>query len=489
MTRPVPLHSRILTSVASSPFLWAIAATWGFYQLLPSIPTGRELLVRYLCSHPLEYVLTALFFTGLSIIVVKTMMLVRERRAFAALRQFGDGLAPDFGSAVAAFSERAGRLPAAWQDTYWGRRLSHLLAFFEGRQSSEGLHDHISYLADAESDRLHSSHSLLQTVIWSIPILGFLGTVMGITLAIANVTPDQLDTSLNEVTGGLAVAFDTTALALTFSLVLGFASLFIKRAEESLLAELDERCRLELHRCFPNENAGGSPLLDAERAVAARLLDRSSSVIEDQTRIWTDAVAGIRTRWEQTLEDQRRDLADILKTGTVSTLEDHAGQLAGFRQELLVQQEHMFSRLAAALGDIAERQYAASQQFGDSLATFAERLESITRGDAEQRVAEHRQFLASVQELIAGWSTDMEARHGDVRELSDRLTRLSDASVEQHRQWNDALNKEESLLRMQESLNRNLEAIRTSEAFDQTLHSLSAAVHLLTSRTRARDAA
>src|SRR5690606_16439917 len=98
--------------------------------------------------------------------------------------------------------------------------------------------------------RLHSSHALLQTVIWSIPILGFLGTVMGITLAIADVTPEQLESSLNDVTSGLAVAFDTTAVALTYSLVMGFASLFVKRREEQLLVEIDETCRLESHRCF-----------------------------------------------------------------------------------------------------------------------------------------------------------------------------------------------------------------------------------------------
>ena len=32
-------------------------------------------------------------------------------------------------------------------------------------------------------------------------VSGFLGTVMGITLAIANITPDQLETSMGAVTG------------------------------------------------------------------------------------------------------------------------------------------------------------------------------------------------------------------------------------------------------------------------------------------------
>ena len=66
-------------------------------------------------------------------------------------------------------------------------------------------------LADQAAERLHESYSLVRTITWAVPILGFLGTVVGITMAIANVTPEQLDTSLGEVTDGLAVAFDTTA--------------------------------------------------------------------------------------------------------------------------------------------------------------------------------------------------------------------------------------------------------------------------------------
>ncbi|MEZ6065507.1 MAG: MotA/TolQ/ExbB proton channel family protein [Planctomycetaceae bacterium] len=90
------------------------------------------------------------------------------------------------------------------------------------------------------NDRTHDSYSLLQTITWAVPIVGFLGTVMGITLAIANVTPEQLDTSLPEVTGGLAVAFDTTAVALSESILLVFGYFYVKRSELRLLGDIEE---------------------------------------------------------------------------------------------------------------------------------------------------------------------------------------------------------------------------------------------------------
>ena len=44
--------------------------------------------------------------------------------------------------------------------------------------------------------------------------------------------------------------------------------------------------------------------------------------------------------------------------------------------------------------------------------------------------------------------------------------------------------KEDHLVRLQERLDKNLETVRAAETFDETLHNLAAAVHLLTARTR-----
>ena len=101
--------------------------------------------------------------------------------------------------------------------------------FLKERVSAAGLKDQLKFFSETAADALHDSHSLLQTIIWAIPIMGFLGTVLGITLAIANVTPDKLDTSLPEVTSGLAIAFDTTALALVLSMILMFGQHLVDR--------------------------------------------------------------------------------------------------------------------------------------------------------------------------------------------------------------------------------------------------------------------
>lgn len=47
------------------------------------------------------------------------------------------------------------------------------------------------------------------------------------------------------------------------------------------------------------------------------------------------------------------------------------------------------------------------------------------------------------------------------------------------------LQQEHELTRLQAKLTDNLQAIRAVETFEETLHSLTAAVHLLTARNRA----
>jgi hypothetical protein len=48
--------------------------------------------------------------------------------------------------------------------------------------------------------------------------------------------------------------------------------------------------------------------------------------------------------------------------------------------------------------------------------------------------------------------------------------------------------QEEDLIRLQTTLTHNLQSVRAMEAFEESIHSLNAAVHLLTMRTKAHAA-
>ncbi len=104
-----------------------------------------------------------------------------------------------------------------------------------------------------EKEQLKGSFALPRFMIWAIPILGFIGTVWGISNGIAHFSDAMTNTgsvtdvstmlkeNLPLVTNSLATAFDTTLLALLLSIPLMMLMLTLEKSEEAYLIDLDER--------------------------------------------------------------------------------------------------------------------------------------------------------------------------------------------------------------------------------------------------------
>ncbi|MEX0715846.1 MAG: MotA/TolQ/ExbB proton channel family protein [Planctomycetaceae bacterium] len=423
-TRTVSQDSGWLGGALSSPILWGTALTVGFYALVPHMPVQRELLVRYFCGHPLEYVTAALFFLGLATLGRKLARQAAERSALAsglldapALTEQTDPL-----HRAAVLDERLAAAPPRSRRTFFAARLADVCAYVRGRRSTAGLEEHLKYLAELAASRLYDSYATVRTITWAVPIVGFLGTVIGITLAIANITvdPDQLESSFLEVTGGLAVAFDTTALALALSLVLVFASFFVERGEQSVLADVEDLGIQRILTLFPETapQSATDPLLRAESQAAERLIERTDALVERQMRLWEESLEATRSRWLDTLARQQQAFDESLHKGMAATLSDHGGQLAEGRTQFL-------DALAAVSNDLAEN-----------------------LGGARE----------SAREMLV-----------ELRRQGEILLQI--------------VGEEQQLVRLEGRLAENLDAIRAVERFDETLHSLNAAVHLLTART------
>ena len=107
--------------------------------------------------------------------------------------------------------------------------------------------------SQAENDESHteSSYGLLAGIVWVIPILGFIGTVIGLSGAIggfgavlnADATVSSLKDSLTPVTGSLGIAFDTTYVALLLAMVVQMSMTVLRRQEELFL----DACREYAH--------------------------------------------------------------------------------------------------------------------------------------------------------------------------------------------------------------------------------------------------
>ncbi|MDA7858685.1 MotA/TolQ/ExbB proton channel family protein [Mariniblastus sp.] len=105
--------------------------------------------------------------------------------------------------------------------------------------------------ADLDESTMETSYAIVRGFIWAIPVLGFIGTVMGLSVAIGGFgdvlsktsDPTALAESLKVVTGGLSTAFETTLLALLFALFLQLMVTFLHKSEEEFLDECSEYCQ------------------------------------------------------------------------------------------------------------------------------------------------------------------------------------------------------------------------------------------------------
>lgn len=478
-----------IRGLLTSPYVWGGIATVAFYQAIPHLPVHRELAERYFCAHPVEYVQTALFFIGLFILLRKLLGLRAERAAMrtcvltpaaapsVAVLTTGNS-SPRPGAAMqSAIEGWRGRLSGALQRTAIARRLADVGSYLQQRPAADGLESELKDLDQRAGDELHDSYALLQTIHWAIPIMGFLGTVLGITMAIFELDVNNLDSSLSSVTFNLAVAFDTTAVALCHSLILVFLYLFVKRQEERVLGQVADFCRRHVLALLPPASPAASPLIEAEAAAANLLVERTGALIESQTHVWADAIEALRERWTSTLDAQQQSLTAALTAGTQATLGHHADRLADQRNELVQALEQLSRQRAEAEAALHAQEAALLGRWEAGTQQLAAVL------TAAQQAADERteRMLSELTAQFDGWKSQLQSAAGALEHHMDRLTRQEELLC-------GLLERGGDIISLERGLTDNLQALRAAETFEQTMHSLSAAVHLLTAHARQRAA-
>ena len=94
----------------------------------------------------------------------------------------------------------------------------------------------LSNQSKIDEQQVASSYNLIRGFIWATPVLGFIGTVLGLGDAIGGFGQtisgsqevENIKDSLGEVTAGLSVAFDTTLVGLLATISLHFITNFLK---------------------------------------------------------------------------------------------------------------------------------------------------------------------------------------------------------------------------------------------------------------------
>lgn len=353
------------------PLLWGSVFSITFYELLNG-PLNNEVLHRYFLGHPIAIATTVMFFIALAALLLRGLNLLGQQLIISSLalpeseaqwKQSDQEQATELLEHTESWSPRV-------QSSYLGARLVSLLEKVQSSGSVTALGDEMKYASERDADRQYEGASLVRIIIWATPMLGFLGTVMGITQALGDLAGQQLGNDLNAAMqglfGGLYVAFDTTAVALTLSIVLMFCQFMSDQLESQLLLDVDQRVEDELRGRFSRQQVASS-----EPGINA--LDKLTPVLEElvntQVTQWNSAITRIQSQWQQWTADQGDAMGQSMSVALLAALEqqaviqqqqwdrwqsslnENAGLLVA-NQEKMNQQSALLERVIEATGEV-----------------------------------------------------------------------------------------------------------------------------------------
>ena len=474
-----------INAIFSSPWLWGTAITCVFYASLPYLPVYQADMERYFTAHWIEYATTGLFFIGVSTLFTKLRRIPSERGAVQA--DLLDGLKIDAGDTSEVCAKKIHAhldlVAKRSEDTHLVRRVREACDYVLGRGSAEGLEGYLTYLAELGSGRLHDGYALIRTITWAVPILGFLGTVIGITMAIANITPDKLESSLPEVTAGLAVAFDTTALSLALSMLLVFGTFIVERSEQSTLDDVEDFGVKRVLQMFPISvsSAPASPFQLAEQQAAEQLLARSEGMITWQMDLWQTSLESLRERWSGTLSKQQEYLDQALQTGLTNALVDHSRQMAEVRTEFMSAFQSASQSIGQQVAEARSALIEQQQQGCELIATTWRQFQAEITQTRDEHARQLALLTQAISSEVGGWQNQLEASTVAMSEQFQELRLQGDVFLK-------LTENESELVRLESRLAENLEAVKVVESLEHTLLNLNAAVNLLTARAKTKAA-
>ncbi len=120
--------------------------------------------------------------------------------------------------------------------------LKKLILHFQTTDSIAQTQELFSSQIDLKYNRMDTDYSMIRYLIWVIPTFGFIGTVIGISMALSFAASNdpQAAEFLSGLTEKLGVAFYTTLVALVMSAILVFLMHIVQSYEEESLFELEE---------------------------------------------------------------------------------------------------------------------------------------------------------------------------------------------------------------------------------------------------------
>ena len=231
-------------------FLTGLLLSCVFYTLVACMP-WPSLRTKFYDQGWIPYATVMAAGWSMAILFFKWRKLVMQRRCLV-MRVIPDD--PEFvlsPNTVNEVLERIGMLVDDPRQFLLLNRITIALSNLRNLGRVADVDDILRSQAESDEAVSESSYILLGGFLWAIPILGFIGTVLGLSIAIgqfgaamtaAGGAPEALMPALKNVTAGLEIAFDTTLVALVFALIIQLLVTFLRKTELEFLDSCSEYC-------------------------------------------------------------------------------------------------------------------------------------------------------------------------------------------------------------------------------------------------------
>ncbi len=317
------LETRPLDSLPRVP--WSLRITdrmaFGLSVLLSAVLVGtllrtvddivaRESLIRQILLPEgmlrlIPEAITVLFVWSILQVLWRSIMLITQHRYPSGqvrqdwLQTLRSGRLPGDPEVIRQLGgEQAQR---SWWVSRLRRSLTHWLRTRDPSQVNAVLEQH----AVLDSEAVRSNYSLVRLAIWAMPILGFIGTVIGITLAIQDFSQflggevddiDRVRTQLMQVTEGLSYAFLTTMYGLVTALIAMFVTSFAEKGEQDLLVAAD---RYALDQLVPALQSGSAPATQRGITDVKQRPETGPEQLSEQVDVLSDQVGDPKKELER----------------------------------------------------------------------------------------------------------------------------------------------------------------------------------------------
>lgn len=234
-----------LTVIGMMAFLYAVFFGSGVLKKDNFIYTA-------FCTRPIAYVCTSLFCISIALLLRKLHFTLLEWRAFDLEP---DILPQDAGATIQresadAIAAKIQMLPPHQRGLLLPQRLDRSLQRMRNTGSSTDMSSVLNDLSNIDRQTAESGYTFVRFLIAVIPIVGFIGTVIGISGSLSAFSGvisntdsfEKCKEALRPVTKDLGLAFESTFIALIESAFIMFCMAIVQKREDDLLISLDDFC-------------------------------------------------------------------------------------------------------------------------------------------------------------------------------------------------------------------------------------------------------